>query len=215
MDKDVFNDFFGSSFAGVDFGKKIERDHPGISINNYSSYIDQYYIKHENEISTAMLSIEKTIMKSENAYWGYMQKIFDNDYSGMNCTGYISIFDCNPRFPETKSFQVFYKRKPKDILGVIYHEITHFCFFEYIKSNLPFEISSLDINDGVLWELSEIFNHIVLNQPELTGTIEQYEKIGYTELQEKTNEINRLWLNKNTLVEFISDSITFLNKTFH
>lgn len=212
MDNDVFSDFFGSSFAGVDFGKKIERDHPGISNKNYSSYIDQYYTEHESEMNTAILSIEKSIMKTENVYWGYMQKIFDHDYSGTNYTGYISIFDCNPRFPKTKSFQVFYRREPKDALGVIYHEITHFCFFEYIKSNLPYEISSLDTNDGVLWELSEIFNHIVLNQPELIETIEQYDKISYTDLQEKTNEINKLWLNKNTLVEFISDSIPLLNK---
>jgi hypothetical protein len=49
-----------------------------------------------------------------------------------------------------------------DKLEVVFHELLHFIFFDYCDSFLKEETKDLDKNKGVLWELSEIFNVIVL-----------------------------------------------------
>src|SRR3989344_681093 len=91
------------------------------------------------------------------------KKYIDEFYKENN-KGYVSIFDCNPRFVDDKSFQVFYKKSGSDKLRVCFHEITHFAFFDYFEKLFPAEYRSLDRNSGVLWELSEVINVILLNE---------------------------------------------------
>ena len=52
LDKEVYLDFHELVVGGVDFGKKIQRDHSTITKDNHSKYIDDYLdsqIPKENE----------------------------------------------------------------------------------------------------------------------------------------------------------------------
>jgi len=43
LDYEVYDDFYNFKIAGVDFGARILKDHPDITIKNYKKYIDEYY----------------------------------------------------------------------------------------------------------------------------------------------------------------------------
>src|SRR3990167_6365742 len=134
------------------------------------------------------------------------------DYSKENYKGYISIFDCNPRFVDDKSFQVFYEKSGLDKLRVCFHEITHFTFFDYFEKLLPAKYESLDRNSGVLWELSEIINVILLNEPEFRSILQKEEKLFYPSLENKFKEIKTIWINSDKCLDsnFMQKSLAYL-----
>ena len=79
---------------------------------------------------------------------------------------YLSIFNCNPRFIETKEFQVSYKH-PETTNYVCVHEMLLFIFYDYLKKNFSKEYKKLD--SKYIWKLSEIFNDVVLRLPEFVS----------------------------------------------
>lgn len=68
-------------------------------------------------------------------------------------------------------------------------------FFDYCDSFLKEETKDLDKNKGVLWELSEIFNVIVLNLPQFREILQGEECLFYSDLKEKLKIANSLWLD--------------------
>ncbi|MDD5318674.1 MAG: hypothetical protein PHF79_02550 [Candidatus Pacebacteria bacterium] len=139
-----------------------------------------------------------------------MKKVFDTDASEHNFRGYISIFNCNPRFPESKEFQIFYKKDIKDKTEVVFHEILHFIFFDYCTANLPEETSPLDKNTGKLWELSEIINVIILNLPEFKTLIGREERLFYPGLKDMLAIVQIIWNKKTSMQQFIRDGLATL-----
>ena len=128
------------------------------------------------------------LSKKQEILFDALKSIFKTDFSANLYKGYISIFDCNPRFVETKDFQVFYKRSIENKLAVVFHEILHFAFFDYCDTNFSEKVKNLDKNSGKFWELSEIFNIIVLNTEPFINITNQEEKLFYPQLAEKLEQ---------------------------
>jgi len=68
------------------------------------------------------------------------------------------------------------------MLEVVLHESLHFAFFEYCDNKLSETTSKYNKNNGPLWELSEIFNVIVLNMPEYRKILKREEFLFYPDL---------------------------------
>ncbi|MCK6462431.1 MAG: hypothetical protein L6Q29_01260 [Candidatus Pacebacteria bacterium] len=134
-----------------------------------------------------------------------LQEYFGYDYSKEKFTCYLSIFNCNPRYLESKSFQVYYKRSHDMRKEVITHELTHFAFYDFCHK--------LGIkNNKALWELSEIFNVIFLNLPSIRHAIGAEELLFYPDLKDKLETIKLIWNKKLGAKDFIIASLKYLQK---
>ena len=195
LDKMVYEDFHDFSIAGVDFGDKIKHDHPEITEENYKNYIDNFYKENSLEMQNSLIKINKILLEKQDLFFDAVENLFKKDFRDIKASGFLSIFDCNPRYLEEKSFQMFYKRNDMDKLEVVFHELLHFIFFDYCDSFLKEETKDLDKNKGVLWELSEVFNVIVLNLPQFREILQGEECLFYSDLKEKLKIANSLWLD--------------------
>ncbi|HBD92850.1 MAG TPA: hypothetical protein DC057_01610 [Spirochaetia bacterium] len=215
LDYEVYVDFHNHSQAGADFGAKIKQDHPNINLENYKKYIDDFYVVHEAEILEKQEEINKALLEKQDKFFVALKEIFGTDFSNENYQGYLSIFNCNPRYLETKTFQIYYKRELIDMLEVAFHESTHFAFFEYLDKNFSERIKNLDKNKGILWELSEIFNVIVLNLPVFKEIIGKEEKLFYPGLENKLNKAKEIWNSSENTKMFITRYFNEENSIFN
>lgn len=203
LDKQIYLDFRESFAGGVDFGKKILRDHPSINIDNYNNYIDDFYKHHENELNDTLKETINCLNDVEKTLFLELKNYFGHDYGKDNYLCYLSIFDCNPRYVETKCFQVYYRRPYHLRKEVIAHELAHFAFYDYC-----FRLGIKDSKE--LWELSEIFNVLFLNTPSIQNAIGAEELLFYPTLKEKLEKVQPLWDTKLSAKDFIIQSLQII-----
>ncbi|MFA6017555.1 MAG: hypothetical protein WC744_05730 [Patescibacteria group bacterium] len=182
MDKEVGLDFLGFSAGGMDFDGLIKRDHPNFTAENADTYVPSFYNEHKDEIEKSRSELSELLTNKEEDFFSALQTVFHLDLRNEEYKGYVSIFDLNPRFPETLSFQVCYRRPLSLRLEVAIHEITHFAFFKFCDEKIP-ETKGKDKNSGLLWELSEVLNVILLNTPSFRAILGEEEKLFYPGLQ--------------------------------
>ena len=203
LDKEVYVDFRELFIGGVDFGKKILRDHPDIDKTNYVKYIDNFYTTHNDELANILNETKKCFDDVESVLFFELKKYFGHDYSKDNYTCYLSIFDCNPRYVEMKCFQVYYRRPYNLRKEVIAHELTHFAFYDFCH-NIGIE------DTKELWELSEIFNILFLNILTIQKVIGAEELLFYPALKEKCEKVKVLWGKTLGAEKFIRDSLKLI-----
>ena len=203
LDKEVYTAFCDAVVGGADFGKKICEDHPNITKENYIEYIDDFYEAHYIELEEIRKDTEACFLDIKDVLFLELQKYFGQDYSKEKYTCYLSIFNCNPRYLENKSFQVYYKRYHGMRKEVIAHELTHFAFYDFCYKR--------DIKDNnALWELSEIFNVIFLNLPSIRNVVGAEELLFYPDLKNKLEAIKLIWAKQSNADKFITESLRYL-----
>lgn len=200
LDKEIYLSFRDAIVGGVDFGEKIKRDHPCITKENHSEYIDNFYEKNQAELEAARKETEKCFADIEKPLFSEIKKYFGTDFTKNDYICYLSIFDCNPRFLENKTFQVYYRRSYDLRKEVIAHELTHFSFYDFC-GRLGIE------NSDALWELSEIFNVLFLNLQPIRDAVGAEEFLFYPDLKEKLETIKLIWSQNLPAEEFIKMSL--------
>jgi len=203
LDKEVYIAFCNAVVGGADFGKKIRDDHPSITKENYIKYVDNFYATNKDELGDILKDTQLCFDEMKDPLFFELQKYFGQDYSKENYTCYLSIFNCNPRYLENKSFQVYYKRPHDMRKEVIAHELTHFAFYDFC-----YQLGVKDDNN--LWELSEIFNVIFLNLPTIQKAIGAEELLFYPDLKDKLGEIKKIWEKQSSAEKFIKTSLEYL-----
>lgn len=213
LDKEVYLDFADFSVAGADFGARIRCDHPDITRKNHNTYINEFYSANQQALQQAADELRNKLNDTQSAFFSATKNIFNTDYSDIKSTGSLSIFDCNPRYPEKNLFQVYYKR---DVLGkmeVSYHETLHFMFFRFCSEQCADAIRGRDPNRGAYWELSELFNVIILNQKAFRDILKQEEFLFYPNLSTKLASLQDIWETSNGSVkDFVGKSFRELEK---
>lgn len=214
LDKETFLNFFELKAGGVDFGKKIIDDHGSINKENYQVYIDDYYKNNHAELTTSLEDVNNSLQKSMGGFFDAVKDIFKQDFSEKEYFGALSIFDCNPRYLDKNIFQVYYKRGILNKQKVVYHEILHFIFFDYCDTELKNLVAGLDKNSGIYWELSELFNTIVLNLPELQKFLKDPEdSVFYPKLKKILPVIEKIWNDSNRDIrKFVEKSLDVLRQ---
>ncbi len=213
LDKETFLNFFELKAGGVDFGKKIKDTHYSIDSENYEEYIDNYYDENHEELINALEDINNSLQRSTNSFFNAVKDVFNQDFSEKEYVGALSIFDCNPRYLDKNIFQVYYIRDTQDKLGVIFHEVLHFIFFDYCDNTCSELVKNLDKNSGAYWDLSEIFNVIILNQPAFKEILGKSEMVFYPNHKEIYPTIERVWNENNgDIKKFVEDSLKILQK---
>lgn len=213
LDKETFLNFFELKAGGVDFGKKIIDDHTSINKENHQTYIDDYYKDNHAELVTSLEDVNNSLQKSMGGFFNAIEDVFKQNFSKKEYFGVLSIFDCNPRYLDKNVFQVYYKRDTQDKLGVIFHEVLHFIFFDYCDDNCKELTVGLDKNSGAYWDLSEILNVIILNQPSFKEILGKSEMIFYPNHKEIYPTIEKIWDESNgDLRKFVKESLDVLPK---
>ncbi|PIU03944.1 hypothetical protein COT44_00245 [Candidatus Shapirobacteria bacterium CG08_land_8_20_14_0_20_39_18] len=93
--------------------------------------------------------------------------------------GYVSIFNCNPRFLDTKTFQVYYQNR-SGVVHVTAHEMLHFIFYDWLERNDQEFIDNTDKEKA--WTLSEVFDIVAFDRQEF-NRFKSKGSGGYPDLQ--------------------------------
>lgn len=173
LDNEMAFQFMDMTGGGIDFGAGITQMYPELSkakeVVNIerrviiADFTKKYYADHKTELEQKIKEIEKEWISVADGYYSGVDEIFSNlTWPDGEYVCYLSIFNCNPRFLETKSFQVYLGLSDRTNY-IIAHEMLHFMFFDYLdKEELDFKNSQ---DEHTIWLLSEWFNDLMLNLP--------------------------------------------------
>ena len=173
----------------------------------YKNYVDRMYA----EKGEALIDTKKDLQKS----WGLVEqefldetaKIFNNHpWPKGSYTGFLSIFNCNPRFLEEKTFQIYYKH-PEGLVYVCAHEMLHFMFYDYLEKN-PDLVKN--ISESSIWDLSEIFNIILLERPEFVGITGNDNPRPYTEHEKLLSDFRKVVGNFDDTCDLVEELVRLL-----
>ncbi|MFA5776219.1 MAG: hypothetical protein WC988_01550 [Patescibacteria group bacterium] len=193
------------------FYNSVIKDHPGLvegknlepeakkAFND--KYVDDYYKTHRKELEDAKEKMGSDWLKINKRFFEVTNKMFDVPWPEGKYICYLSIFNCNPRFIETKEFQTFYKH-PATTNYVCAHEMLHFIFYAYVGKNFDQEYKGL--GEKVIWKLSEIFNDVVLRLPKFVAITGQKDPAFYAETKQELDDAIKLWEETKTVKAFIA-----------
>ena len=212
LDEEVYQDFSHLVIGGVDFGKKIAVTHPIIAQENYKEYIRTFYETNKDALDQSIRELKQAVNDTDVDFFSAIEKLFEEDFSHTEYLGALSIFDCNPRFVDKKLFQFFYQRDLLGRLEISYHEILHFIFFDYCERHCTAIVKGRNVNDGAYWELSELMNIVVLNQPAFQAILKRPELLFYPSIATVLPIIEKLWReHEHDIPRFIEESLRILD----
>ncbi len=223
LDKEMAFVFLNKSskIAGVDFSKNVTDFHPTLaSIKDLhedeqkriiGEYFDTYYDEHKTELEQYVSQFQTDWVKIENVFTKQLNTVFKNPLKpDGKWVGYISTINCNPRFLDTKTFQVFYKHK-NGSNEIAIHEILHFFFYDYAVKKFPEIFGTLDKNTGIFWMLAELFNDVIQTLPEFKEMQGEIEYFGYPGHQKYYEYLRKLWLYNPDIDTWIPKAYEYLH----
>ncbi len=173
LDKRLIAKFLTVKEAGVDFGKSVLKYHPALGSvislpctkqkSIISKYVDAYYQQNNSKFNQKLCEVKMRWNNIETEYFNELQKIGFEYNPNTKYTAYLSVINACPRVISTKSFWFGYNMKIENDLRIICHEVLHFFFYEYISKHFPGQLNTIQ-----KWHLSEIFNYVILNQPQFS-----------------------------------------------
>ena len=172
LDKKVCLQFINFQKAGIDFGRGIITIHSGLrEVKKFSGksqsdfvskYVDSFYEKNNQELENTRIFADEQWKAGVHNFFGVADKYFKkHPWPEGKYIGYLSIFNCNPRFLEDKTFQIFWKH-PKSFISIAAHEMLHFLFYDYFLT----KFSKEKFTNESLWKLSEVANYLLLKEKE-------------------------------------------------
>ncbi len=206
--------FLDEKAAGVDFSENIVRLHPKLSIAKsdlrqrnliVNNYFDKYYSLHNIEIKRRVSLIREKWREVEPRYFQTTEELFGGfKFPDGQYIAYASIVDCNPRFLDSKVFQFFYKKNIADAIQTISHELLHFIFFDFVKRR--FHKLAISLSEEKLWDLSEIFNVVVLRSENYRGIIDSRYVHPYPDHKKLIPLAEKAYRESKDISEFIERS---------
>lgn len=174
-------------------------------------YFNRFYNENREKLEAEKENFQKDWSSVEEGYFELIEGIFSQyePFEG-GYTGYLSIINCNPRFLEDKSFQIYYEH-PMGVKYVTSHELLHFGFYEYTAEKFPELFEGRDPNQGIWWDLAELFNDVVLDGDEFQKIHGQMDIPVYPEHEEYLEEFTKLWERTKHIDEFIEKGYESLN----
>lgn len=221
FDECMAEEFLNIHGGGIDFGEGIIKTHPQLksikSLKNIiqikkaiNNYFDNYYKIHKENIFRKLKLVRDAWRKQEKKYIAVTEDFFGGfRFPKGKYIAYASIINCNPRFLESKTFQFFYKKSLADAIYTIAHELLHFIFFDFIKKKLKKEARYL--SEDQLWDLSEIFNVVVLKSPRYRHIINQKFIIPYPDHRRYIPQFEKVYKNSRNVEEFIRRGIDIIS----
>jgi len=227
LDKQMAFIFINKSnkVGGVDFSKSITSIHPELEKIIYlndndkkiaiEEYFDKYYDNNIKDLENHRLNFRTDWEKIETGLAKQLNKLFKNPIKpDGKWIAYLSIMDCNPRFLDNKTFQIFYKHK-NDGNSITIHEILHFFFYDYAVKNFKDTFENLDKNTGIFWMLAELFNDVVQVLPEFVEIQGDNKIYGYPDHIKYQDYLRKLWSNEQNIDVWIPKALEYLKENIN
>jgi len=220
LDKRMTEQFLDERGGGIDFGKRIIKIHPQLksvwSLKDIAQkkkvfyvYFNHYYHIHERAMRRSIERLRQAWRKREKEYIAITKNFFGGfQFPQGKYIAYASIIDCNPRFLNSKTFQFFYKKSVADAIYTVAHELLHFIFFDFVEKKLKKEIKCL--SEDQLWDLSEVFNVVVLESSRYCHIVNQKFVIPYPNHQRYIHQFRKAYKNSQSAEELIRHGIAII-----
>lgn len=217
VDKFMASKFLDYRIGTVDYSDGVWGPHPSLKgVTGKDIYmIDEYFNKfYSNNLLLLNNLVESFTQEWDKIEKKYLKKCTDffNGFTfpSGDYIGYVSIINCNPRFLETCSFQLFYKSK--SCVPTTAHELMHFIFYSYITRNSTKAKKDEIESSGAWWLTSEIFNNVVLDLPEFRELLGGYFEEPHLGHEEYFESAKKLYEESANIDEFIDMLYQFVNQ---
>lgn len=202
--EDNFSNNILLSYPKLKEAEKLNKDSKNLFFKNY---VDQLYIDNEIKLVDIKEKTQKSWDLIEGIFLEKVQNLFDgHSWPDGAYVGFLSLFNCNPRFLDNKTFQVYYKH-PEGLVYVSAHEMLHFMFYDYLEKNPDL---TKNVSESVVWDLSEIFNVVVLERPEFVEIIGNSRPRPYEKHETQITKFRELIKNSENIDSFIKASVRLL-----
>lgn len=208
LDISIASAFLGKTHAGVDFGKGVWGYHSELKgltkkdTEKISNYVDHFYQKNEEKLENVCKKFQRQWEDVEENFINKTTRLFGGfHFPKGDYIGFISIFNCNPRFLQDKTFQVFFKEG--SCVRLVSHELMHFIFYSFTESKLSDLVKGLDTNRGPWWDVAEVFNNVVLSSDELKKILHTDGDKGYPAHIKYISKADKLYKSSKNIEEFI------------
>lgn len=216
----MIEEFLNVRGGGIDFGAGILKTHPQLKRIKFLSilqkrkiirvYCNNYYRTHKTAMHRKLERVKNVWHKQEKKYITITEDFFgDFRFPEGQYIAYASIINCNPRFLESKTFQFFYKKSIPDIIHTIAHELLHFIFFDFVEKRLKKEVK--DLSHDQLWDLSEIFNVVVLRSLRYRSIVNQRFVCPYPDHRQYLRQFEEVYKTSRNVEEFIRCAIAIIS----
>jgi len=222
LDKQMASVFLSRNkkVGGVDFSLGVIKPHPELekiklevkeNMHILNDCFDKYYLEHEKELQYAL--------KTAKEDWGVIETIFIEQLNILfknpavpegKYIAYLSTINCNPRFLDTKTFQVYWKHRDGTNM-VVAHEVLHFFFYSYAIKKHPDVFGSLDTNTGLFWVLAEVFNDVVLSLSELNVVHGKDSFYSYPAHKEYSKYLKKVWAMNLDIDNWLHEGYDYLS----
>lgn len=223
LDKDMAFEFLGTHAGGIDFSGGIISVHPELKNildkdenkqkQTINDYFDKFYEVNDADLNARLLKMSEDWKKDEDDFTKQLGKIFKNpSVPDGKYIGYLSIINCNPRFLEDRTFQVFYKH-PSGSNFVTAHEVLHFFFYDYAERKYPEIFKNLDQNSGIYWDLAELFNDVVMADPNFISKSYSEHAKPYPDHVKYFDKAKYLWEKNRDLDAWLIEAHNYLSSS--
>ncbi len=201
---DTFSNTILMTYPKLKNSKNLEG---GKKFTYCKNYVDQVYKDKEIELINTKMEVQKSWNLVEQRFLDKTQNLFNGHLWPEGAyVGFLSIFNCNPRFLDEKTFQVYYSH-PEGLVYVCAHEMLHFIFYDYLDRKLAL---TREVPESTIWDLSEIFNVITLETPEFVEITGNHKLKPYKEHENLMADFRRLNESSENIDEFIKQSFKLL-----
>jgi len=161
--REYLDRFFYNLYPEIKFLKKNKRKTKVIQKKEIEKFVNGFYSKNEKEFKLQAQKAQKEWNKNKNKFFKLTNGIFKKQkWSKGKYVGYLTIWGTFPRFLNDNTFCFPDKtRKKQFVLAVSLHEMMHFIFYEYAIKKHAKLFKKLNTEQGVFWELAEIFNAVM------------------------------------------------------
>ncbi len=189
--------------GGMDAHKWLLQAHPRLGEIETLQYVAEFYVANRERLERAAGQISQDWDGYAPKFYGAAAEIFkDLEWPSGKYVGYVSIGSPFPRFLHDKTFQVPWEPEERAI-RVAAHELLHFLFFEYVRKRYTPQLKNTvekemnQLMEGKisipLWELSEIFNIVVLSPQKFGRGGQTQSASGYSHLARFAPVFEKVW----------------------
>ena len=158
--------------------------------------VKNFYASHVGELNSFNENAEENWNRVSSLFFDAVSRLFNQHaWPEGKYIGYASMFDCNPRFLNNKTFQVYYKHRAGSNY-VVAHELLHFIFYDYAIKKHPDLFGDKDTESGIFWNVAEVFNSVVLHSSLFLPVHNAKETITYPEHTALIKHLEEVW-NQN------------------
>ena len=183
------------------------RKHARLTRSVLAAYVDQYYLLHAADLERTRMDFARIWRSVAGGFFSLTGELFGPGFpppGAYTCS--VSIWNCNPRDIRHRYFQVFFRHiRPRETMV---HEMLHFAFYAYVFKRYPH--TRHPDHTKVLWDLSEAFNTVVLNDPRWRKRLRLKRQPPYPELRGLVRTMRQRWAKNRSLDELLDG---FIGKT--